>query len=247
MPHPAEDRDKPHPKGVPAPGSQAPALPMREHPTGASLRHLGPPAEPQGGCRAPALATAMQPGPLDARPLECMEAAGCPRARTYKARQRKAGRRARKAAFSSPQPSGVQPWGLEMGQDPHLTAPCGTWGHRVPVAPLGRPSPGQFCSSAHQTPKKHTGGENRRREVAGLCQGQESGAASAPGSVPPKGKALLTGSCATLCLSFPRHQSERLQEPAACLQLRQGSDVPRHGSTKTWRRMGPGAAPARKP
>lgn len=54
---------------------------------GASLTS-GVTSEARGGHRAPVLATAIQPGPLDARPLECIEAAAAPGAGTYKARER---------------------------------------------------------------------------------------------------------------------------------------------------------------
>lgn len=118
-----------------------------------------------------------------------------------------------------------------MGQHPCLTAPCGTWGCRVPATAPGGPSPGQFCSSAHQTPRKHRGGENWGGErdgwsVLGTAR-QESRAASTPWSMPPKGKGLANRLLHHSVPQFPHHHhsstAKRLHELAACLQFQHQS------------------------
>lgn len=98
--HPAEDGDKlchSIPKALSTPGSHsvvpgaqgygAQLFPLESISVGTLPGTRGH-RRGEGGHRAPVLATAMQPGPLDVRALECSEAAAAPGAGTYKARER---------------------------------------------------------------------------------------------------------------------------------------------------------------
>lgn len=173
--HPAEDRDKlchSIPKALPTPGShpavpgaqglRSTAFPIGEHLRGVPPWHSGVTAEARGGHRAPVLATAMQPGPLDVRPLECGGAAAAPGAGTYKARERDGAaslhnRAAGRGAHR------VRRQGWKMGQDPPLGVLQGPWGCRV--LPL---QPGAGFGPQHKVPGAARE-EKTGRKRCGIC------------------------------------------------------------------------------